>query len=201
MDENIYKTPGADVASAAQNQGPSPTSDSENKAPKRIGGWLVLLALGIFLQPIRLSIELYSWFLPLFRDGTWSAISFPGSSSYIRNLDNLIIVEFLVNIGFLLISLYLVYLLLTKHCFFPKLCIGFLLGKLLFHLLDAWALTLVLPDQPFFGGEGTPDLIAQLLATLIWVPYLLVSKRVKATFTNQPADAPPRYESRKEPRI
>ena len=40
----------------------------------------------------------------------------------------------------------------------------------------------MLPDEPFFYSETIKEIARGLITTIIWVPYMMVSKRVKATF-------------------
>jgi len=50
--------------------------------------------------------------------------------------------------------------------------------------LDAFAIQLVLPDEPVFDTETTRELYRSIISGIIWIPYMLLSKRVKATFVN-----------------
>jgi hypothetical protein len=56
------------------------------------------------------------------------------------------------------------------------------ISSLLFIIADAWLGSLVLPDEPTFDPDTAREVGRSLVVVLMWVPYLLVSKRVKNTF-------------------
>jgi len=82
-------------------------------------------------------------------------------------------------------SLYLVYLFFTKNRFFPKFYILIAISSIIFIIIDAWLVTKVLPSEPMLDEETMRELTRALISAAIWVPYMLVSKRVKATFVEK----------------
>jgi hypothetical protein len=42
----------------------------------------------------------------------------------------------------------------------------------------------VLPGEPVFDPDTVKELMRSLFMVVVWVPYILASKRVKATFIN-----------------
>ena len=51
-----------------------------------------------------------------------------------------------------------------------------------FILVDAYLVTMILPEIPMFDFETISALIPTLGSLLIWTPYLFLSKRSKETF-------------------
>lgn len=145
-------------------------------------GWLILVGIGVVLTPIRLAFTGIPTFLPLFSDGTWEALTTPGSDYYHSGWFWLLSGEMLFNIVALLLSLLLAYWFFTRDHRFPKLYIALISLMLISILVDAWAVSLIVPDEPMFDDETGKDLYRTLLAAVIWIPYMLISKRVKATF-------------------
>lgn len=47
-------------------------------APKGLGGWLILPAIGLFFYPIRIAASFYTDFLPIFQEGYWEVLTTPG---------------------------------------------------------------------------------------------------------------------------
>lgn len=155
---------------------------SENSESKGLGGWLVLVGLGVVLAPIRLLVTYIPTYKPIFEDGTWEALTTFGSEYYNPMWAPLLIGEISYNFILVVASLYLIYLFFSKNYLFPKLYICIAVVSLIFIPLDAWLVTKVLPDQPMFDPETTKEFARSLAGVVIWVPYLIVSKRVKATF-------------------
>lgn len=149
-----------------------------------IGGFLILLAIGIVINPIRLSVSVFKDLLPVFSNPTWSALTTPDGGAYHPLWAPLLISELIVNIIFAVFSIIIAVLFFQKRKFFPKLMIIFLLSNLVFIVADHFAANLI----PFVASQTNLksfEQIAQIgIASLIWVPYLLLSSRVKGTFVN-----------------
>jgi hypothetical protein len=77
---------------------------------------------------------------------------------------------------------FMAFLFFSKKRTFPKWYIGIVVFTLFFIVVDALAIKSVLPNEPVFDPDTTKEFSRTLGITLIWVPYMLVSKRVKATF-------------------
>ena len=49
---------------------------------KGLGGWLILVGLGVVLTPIRILATYIPIYKPIFEDGTWEALTTVGSEAY-----------------------------------------------------------------------------------------------------------------------
>lgn len=125
-------------------------------------------------------------FIPLyteiFNEGYWEVLTTPGSLAYDPLWSPILISEIAVNTGLIIALLYMIFLFFSKKRLFPKYYIGILLFTLVFMVADMLALKVVLPNEPMFDPETTKEFIRSIIGALIWIPYMLVSKRVKATF-------------------
>ena len=147
-----------------------------------ISDWLILVAIGVVISPIRISISMMKTFPELFSTGVWDALTTPETSVYSPFWAPLIIVEILLNCALLLTSIYIAYLFFTKKKRFPKWYIGIMVFSLVFMVFEAFLANLLFPSVPVFDSGMTIDFVRSLIYAAIWIPYMLVSKRVKATF-------------------
>ena len=77
------------------------------------------------------------------------------------------------------------YLFFSKKAVFTKWFIGLAVFSLVYMIANAFAIKLVLPSKPVFDPDTVRRLLPSLGAIVIWVPYMLKSKRVKATFVHE----------------
>ena len=155
---------------------------SEEKNLEGIGGWLILVAIGIVVTPIRIVMLIIATYPEVFSSGTWEALTTQGSEVYSPLWAPILIGEILINCGLILAWLYLGYKFFTKNKGFPNWYIGIAVFSLVYILADAFAIKLVLPSEPVFDPATTKELMRSVMMVVIWVPYMLVSERVKTTF-------------------
>lgn len=132
-------------------------------------GWLILPAIGMVLAPFTLLASLveYRDVLPVVPAGS--------------RLYGLVIVDIGMTVAFAVFAAITAVLFFGRRAIAPTLFIALLLGE------SAWlALTVIIfvvgYDVPVVDA-GLAGLGRILIASAIWVPYFLVSKRVKNTFT------------------
>ncbi len=155
---------------------------TDEKKLEGLGGWLILVGLGIIASPIKISAQIYPVYSKLFTGGSWAALTTPGTEAYHPLWAPILISEISINVALALTWLFIAFLFLTKKRLFPKWYIGILVFTLAFMLVDAVAIKAVLPNEEIFDPDTIKELARTLVTMLIWVPYMLMSKRVKATF-------------------
>jgi hypothetical protein len=101
---------------------------------KGLSGWLILVGIGVVLNPIRLLFSLIPAYKPIFADGVWEALTTPGSAVYTPYFGALFIGEFIFNTLMFAACIYLIYLFFSKHYLFPKVFIGIALVSLIFSI-------------------------------------------------------------------
>lgn len=159
--------------------------DTGNTDLKGLGGWLVLVGLGVVLAPIRQLAALIPVYPPIFTEGYWEELTTVGSAAYHPLWGPLIIGEIVVNSAIVLVQLYLIYLFFSKHYRFPKFYISLILFSFVFIVFDAWLATFVLPGEPMFDDSTIKEVSRAIGAAVVWIPYMLISKRVEATFVEK----------------
>jgi hypothetical protein len=150
---------------------------------KGIGGWLILVTIGLVLTPLRIAIILFTTYVPIFTGETWSLLTTPGSAAYNWVWKPILLFELFGNLIFLIWAVVLLVLLFGHKRIFPMMMIAFYVANLLFVGLD-FAIASGIPvvaSQPDAGS--VVELIKSILVCAIWIPYFLISERVKTTFT------------------
>lgn len=164
----------------------------DNTAPVGLGGWLILVIIGLVLSPIRIAVMMLQNHAPIFTDGTWEVLTTPGSEVYHPLWAPLIGFEMLGNLVMIALAFATLFLLVVRSRAAPVAAIAWFGGGLLFVTIDAllaYQIPLV-AEQPM-DAETLGEIVRSVVAACIWIPYFLVSKRVKATFTRDwPARAP-----------
>ena len=158
---------------------------SDNNELKGLRGWLILVGIGVVIGPFRLAYGYGTMYYSIFTDGTFQILTNAGSEAYHPLWGPLLIGEALYNSLMVLASAYLIYLFFSKHYLFPKVYIAIVVISLIFIPLDAWLGSFVITDEPMFDPATTKEFVRTLIGGVIWIPYMLVSKRVKATFVEK----------------
>lgn len=162
--------------------------DNQNEL-KGLGGWLILVGIGVIIAPIRILVTYVPMYWPLFNNGTWEMLTTAGSQAYHPIWGPLLVGEIVFNSVIVAVSIYLIYLFFTKHYLFPRIFLAVIAVSIVFIPLDAWLVSLAMPSEKMFDPDTTKEFARALLGGLIWGPYMLMSKRVKATFVEKKPDA------------
>lgn len=140
-----------------------------------IGGWLVLPAIGLVLTPFVLISQIFSE--DYFNKGIWEGFSLAGYNNA-GALNAYLGFELFYNILLFNFSILLILLFFKKRSSLPKLMTIFYGINLTMILFGSFVLNQSGIDDPTFGAE----IFKAILSAGIWIPYFLVSKRVKETF-------------------
>jgi hypothetical protein len=142
----------------------------------RIGGWLIMVALGLVIAPFGCLNAIVSDYQTL------SGGVFQNSPSQQSPLGNLVVIEIGINAVIIAALLCLNVLFFTKKRAFPGWMIVFLISQLCVTTMFFLAALAVVPSMN--GATILATVLRPFLAALIWIPYFRTSKRVKATFVN-----------------
>ncbi|MBN9438831.1 DUF2569 domain-containing protein [Bosea sp. (in: a-proteobacteria)] len=138
-------------------------------SPPNLGGWLLLPALSTFLAPLFVLAGLFTLY-PVVQvfgrlNGTMQAY---------------VAISVAINVGLAVAWIYACILLAKRRRAFPGLFMGLLIMSAVLVSGDIVAASSLLNIQP--DSSSYRDLGRALSGVVIWVPYMLMSKRVAATF-------------------
>lgn len=151
--------------------------------PQRIGGVLIFVAIGLVLSAIQSTTSFMSSLTLFLQAEIWQGLTVPGSTAYHPYWKSVLLFELASNAVILGLNGVALVLFFRKHRAFPKLIvlsipfifILILVGYYLSGLIPAVAES---PEHE----KGKAALIVRFIALHIWIPYFLVSQRVKKTF-------------------
>jgi hypothetical protein len=178
---NPYSPPNAPVVQEPQLP---PESALAREGPEGLGGWLVLVGLGLLISPIRLLIFIAQTFVPLVRDGTIQALATPGSELFRPMFAALIALEAAANIFCMLFAIWLIVLFFRKSRRFPLGYVTLAGLSVAIILADSFATAALDLGSPW-DAEGMQELMRSLIALFVWGPYMFMSTRVKNTFIHR----------------
>jgi hypothetical protein len=146
-----------------------------------IQGWLILLAIGQVLRPvgyIKPGLDLFSTML---NTNSWRSLTDPIESGYHPWWAPSLLFELFFNLASFVFCLLLIALFFRKRAAWPRCFAAFLILSVLGVVLDT-----LLVDRIPAAAESIATSMRNIgvttVAAAIWIPYLYVSKRVKATF-------------------
>jgi hypothetical protein len=157
------------------------TASTSQAASSGIGGWLLPVAVGVCLTPVRIAAELVRGLRPL-EPTTWPAVTTPGTRVYHPLFGPLIVGELVVNAALLIWAGVLVYLFFTRRRSFPIAMIAFMIVRVVVQVADAGVALMIPAAAARMGPAAYGGLASGVLVALIWVPYLIKSRRVELTF-------------------
>ncbi|UCD79147.1 MAG: DUF2569 domain-containing protein [Desulfobacterales bacterium] len=159
-----------------------PSATNCKKKYNKIGGWLILCAVGLLLYPVQTVVSLLTEIIPAFSQNNWFLLTSPDSVSYHPLWGPLLIMELVGNVCFLIFSIFVITFFFKRRKFVPQLAIVFLASNLLFVGFDYYLARNVLTETDPANWEAIANLVRTLVASIIWVLYFIFSKRVKKTF-------------------
>jgi hypothetical protein len=160
--------------------GPPPLPSAPGAHLRGLGGWLVLVAIGLFGGFVTTGITILRT-LHLFALWRWHELTTPGGSTYRPGHGPLVVLELLSQLTILLLCVYLVILFFQKRRAFPRWYIGAQVFTTAYVIADVVCANLIglssVPQERFILNA-----CLAVLRCAVWIPYILTSLRVKVTF-------------------
>lgn len=144
-----------------------------------IGGWLILIGIGLLFTPFRLFFDFYKdpsllggdRLLPLLSDGQF------GLFSYILLIN-------IYNTLHIFFSILLLILFFKRRSSLPQFIVIYYAVNAVMALVDT-IVSLSIDPSLSNSFSSYSDLIGSIFAASIWIPYFRMSVRVKETFVNR----------------
>ncbi|MDG2524422.1 DUF2569 domain-containing protein [Stenotrophomonas sp. HITSZ_GD] len=154
--------------------------------PEGLGGWLALVIIGLCFSLVRIPWTIATDLMPVLSNGTLAQLTDPQGAAYHPLWLPLIVFEFAANFFMIALTAATLTLMLARSRYTPVLAITLYASSVAIVSLDLMACNLIpaLAEQPV-DGESLRELGRSLVVALIWIPYFLVSKRVRATFVRR----------------
>lgn len=173
---------------ASQHSQPTATAKEEYKG---LGGWLIVLVLGMLYTVYTAATTVYTDFV-LFNQPTYAALNDPTSQLYVSNFDLALKIEFIAYLVLVLGLAYTLYLFFKQKREFPTYYVYFLVALIaisIFENLMPSLFTTFTSEEMRTSvlsefSDAPVNLARSVIAALIWIPYMKKSERVKATFIN-----------------
>jgi hypothetical protein len=146
-----------------------------------IGGWLILVVIGLAMGIFSYAKTAWLVLDPIFNLTKWNMLTAPGSLRYEPYWAPTLVFESSGAVVLLVFSILATVLMSQKRFTFPKVMIAVLAGNLVYHLID-YALASHISSLAQSNQLVSQNAFRFSVSCAIWIPYFLVSKRVKATF-------------------
>jgi hypothetical protein len=150
------------------------------EGPSGLGGWLVLPIIGLFLAPVQQIISvLDTGYLGILRSAR--TLSHPQAALLYAELLASIVLNFIA-------PAFLLFFLFKRWDMFPGWFVVWAASVLVYALADPLAAHLVFPESfpnaaDAFDEDTVKGISRAAWGAIIWIPYMLNSKRVRNTFT------------------
>jgi hypothetical protein len=155
----------------------------DRKSYSKIGGWLILCAVGLVLYPVQSLYSLITELIPVVFSDNWAALTSPTNPGYHSLWAPLVIAELVGSIGFFICSIVIVIFFFRRHHWAPKLIIVFMIANMIFVGADYFIINFFLIRTNSVNVDTTINFVRTVVAGAIWVPYFMFSRRVAKTFT------------------
>lgn len=149
-----------------------------------LGGWLILVGLGLVVRPIMLLGNLVGAHQAYFHHGTWQAVTTPGHDGYNPHYAIGAPLELSLTLVLLVYCVLLIAMFFRRSWLFPRSIQVFFVTNVAVTLLLAWNNSQLGQTDSATISATAQQIIQTVGAAAVWIPYFQVSRRVRLTFVN-----------------
>lgn len=157
------------------------TTGLDGGGPRGIGGWLVLVAIGLVARPVVSVVSLVRM-APALSAEAWAGLTAPGGSAFHPLWAPLLLFEVAANVALAVADVLLAVLFFQRRRAFPRGFIALLVAQVVVALVDLAGTAAVPGDGAGSSAAQVRLVVSTLVASAVWIAYLLRSRRVKLTF-------------------
>lgn len=161
---------------------PQPAKVYSPLGPSGLGGWLVLVQIGLIATILKAVLNLVNSSIPSFSQEYWGMLASPEGQLYHPLWAPAFIFEAAANGVLILLAVFTLILFYQQKALMPRMIILFFSFNLLIGIVAyIFYLNLPIPDE-IEDGTALRSLIRGVLTCAIWIPYFRKSVRVRNTF-------------------
>ncbi len=164
-------------------------SHPDNSALTGLGGWLVLVMLGLIARPLVMAKGIAD-LRPAFWTDYWEQAEAMVRAGHFTVFKILVGGELAVNMMLLSLSVILLVLFFKKRTAFPGLFIGIMFFNALVLAVDTILSGYLLKEANNLAPDESGQLVRTVIYAVIWSLYMLKSERVRLTFRNRRRSRP-----------
>ncbi|EZP78232.1 hypothetical protein H839_05819 [Parageobacillus genomosp. 1] len=159
---------------------------SKKEILQGIRDWLILIAVGVVFAPV-FQLFKVAFYYDILTTQTWAFYTDPTAPFYQPILKPLLYLQVFGNVSLLILSIVVMVHFFKKKETLPKMLVTFFSSNFLLGSIGYYMVTLIPQDTPIeqiARLKSAEEIVIMGIMCIIWIPYLLVSKRVKNTFMN-----------------
>jgi len=146
-----------------------------------LNGWLIIIGIGIFYTFFS---NLYYIQTNVISNGGWSILMQPFNELKTDEIDWVPVIEVLLYFLTTILLVQLLLLFFFKKKNFPKWYIALKLLAMIIVFLELYLVYYELPYSKELRERVIYGTVTYFVGAFIWIPYMLVSRRVRFTFVN-----------------
>ena len=144
-----------------------------------LGGWLILVAIGLIVSLLRIAKDFVSTW-PAYSVESWAALTTRGGERYHYLWGPYLSWALLANIAMLIALALTLVLFFRRRRIFPRVFICYMVFGAVVSVLDI-TVTQLIPAAKV-ESHGAVEVVRVFVGCGIWIPYMLMSRRVRNTF-------------------
>ena len=159
-----------------------------------LGGWLLVVALGLFVTFVSTSFSAYQT-AATFSDGSVASLTDPSGAIYVLGYSAAVRFEILALGLISLSSAYCIILFFLRSPWFPHCYVAMTLAALIYSIVDYAVTSWLAASHPAVSevlsssmAERMNQLPGAVVSGLIWSTYMYRSERVSITFRREPTE-------------